>query len=530
MGLAIDTNNQLIYRWGIVPLWLLLTCTVFFRYPIPIDETRYLSVAWEMWLRDDFWVPYLNGHPYSHKPPLLFWLFQSGWAVFGVNDWWPKLVGPFGALINLLLTRKLAERLWPNQANVALLAPWILIATLLWTLFATSAMFDILLTCFVLWGMLGLLALAQGEVRKGRVYLALAIGLGLLAKGPVMLLHILPAALLVRYWSVQALPKAWLLNLLVALLAGVVLALCWAIPAAVLGGEEFANAILWRQIADRTIATEIHARPFFWYMQFLPLLLFPWFFWPQLWRNLRQIDVANDNGVRFCLIWLLLGLLLFSVLTSKQIHYLIPVMPAFALLAARSLVNFATGGGLVSELVLPVAFALVGVFLVLLPQVPLLSKLYWVQEVEAGWGLSVLLITVLMALALQVVQKLSVAVISTALVLAVFVGFIFFFKFTGLAYNLRPAAMQVKSYQEQGIPCAFAGNYQGQFQFLGRLTQPLTQLQTAEKLDEWVEQHPEGFLISLEKEKPVRSVYQQLQREYWLVFRRAAQKSELKPL
>jgi len=55
------------------------------RTYFPIDETRYVGVAWEMWLRGDFLVPHLNGEPYSHKPPLLFWLFQAGWWLFGVT-------------------------------------------------------------------------------------------------------------------------------------------------------------------------------------------------------------------------------------------------------------------------------------------------------------------------------------------------------------------------------------------------------------------------------------------------------------
>jgi 4-amino-4-deoxy-L-arabinose transferase-like glycosyltransferase len=44
------------------------------RNLIPVDETRYTTVAWEMWVRSDFLVPHLNGETYSHKPPLLFWL------------------------------------------------------------------------------------------------------------------------------------------------------------------------------------------------------------------------------------------------------------------------------------------------------------------------------------------------------------------------------------------------------------------------------------------------------------------------
>ena len=59
----------------IVILWLLLIAVNLAIRPLmPIDETRYVSVAWEMWTRGDFLVPYLNGEAYSHKPPLLFWM------------------------------------------------------------------------------------------------------------------------------------------------------------------------------------------------------------------------------------------------------------------------------------------------------------------------------------------------------------------------------------------------------------------------------------------------------------------------
>ena len=67
-------NNSQLARWGILPLWFLLTISIFLRTPTPIDETRYLSVAWEMWLRQDFLVPYLNGETYSHKRDLQFYL------------------------------------------------------------------------------------------------------------------------------------------------------------------------------------------------------------------------------------------------------------------------------------------------------------------------------------------------------------------------------------------------------------------------------------------------------------------------
>ncbi|HBT43825.1 MAG TPA: glycosyltransferase, partial [Rhodospirillaceae bacterium] len=58
-------------RFALAPLataglWgLLIAVTLTARPLLPVDETRYLAVAWEMWQRGDFLVPYLNGEPYS---------------------------------------------------------------------------------------------------------------------------------------------------------------------------------------------------------------------------------------------------------------------------------------------------------------------------------------------------------------------------------------------------------------------------------------------------------------------------------
>ena len=522
-------SETFIYRWGILPLWLLLTATIFLRTPIPIDETRYLSVAWEMWLRGDFWVPYLNGQPYSHKPPLLFWLFQTGWAVFGVNEWWPRLVGPLAALLNLVLARQLAVQLWPAAPKVCLLTPWILIATLLWTLFATAAMFDMLLSCCVLLAMRGLLCFNQGAAAKGVLALALGIGLGLLAKGPVVFLHILPVAAGMSFWREVKQIGPNLAALLAALLAGIGLLLVWAVPAALSGGADYAQAIFWHQTVDRTVGTEIHARPFFWYAPFAPLLLFPWSIWPGFWQAMADRRLLADPGLRFCLVWLLGGFLVFSLLPSKQIHYLIPLLPAFALLVARVVDSSSVRLSFAAEAVLPMAFALIGGFLILLPQVPGLSRFHWTQTIQPGWGLAVLAITALQILAMLYWRKLTVYSLSISVVAAIFIGFACFFQYNGRAYDLSPAAGLLRSLNEQHVPCAFLGNYQGQLHFLGRLNQALPTLSGA-GLAEWVNQHPEGYLLSLEKNQPSVAYYAQPHREYWLVFRSASQAAALQPL
>ncbi|MGB0954568.1 MAG: glycosyltransferase family 39 protein, partial [Panacagrimonas sp.] len=82
---------------------------------------------------------------------------------------------------------------------------------------------------------------------------ALAIGCGILTKGPVVLLYLIPAALF--------LPQAKRC-ILFAVPLGAAIALTWALPAAQAGGESYANAILWGQTAGRVHDSFSHARPF----------------------------------------------------------------------------------------------------------------------------------------------------------------------------------------------------------------------------------------------------------------------------
>ena len=57
--------------WLVVALWCaFMGAALALRPLLPIDETRYLTVAWEMWLDGSYLVPHLNGEIYTHKPPL----------------------------------------------------------------------------------------------------------------------------------------------------------------------------------------------------------------------------------------------------------------------------------------------------------------------------------------------------------------------------------------------------------------------------------------------------------------------------
>lgn len=407
---------------------------------LPVDELRYLTVAWEMWTRGDFLVPYLNGAPYSHKPPLLFWLVHSGWAVFGVNEWWPRLVGPLCATLAATLIARLARELWPVDATPARLVPWLLAGSIGWSMLGGMVMFDALLACAVLVAIIGLARASYTGRPAGFVLVAAGTGLGLLAKGPVTLVHVLVPGLFAPWWSesARARPLRWYGLLLLAGWAGLMITAAWALPAAASGGPGYAEAILWRQTAGRMEHSFAHARPWYEYAVFLPLLLLPWVAWPPLWRGARSLQVS-DRGTRFVLAWALSGTVALSLISAKQPHYLMPEIAAFCMLiaaAARSAGNIRS--------------------------------------------------------------PLRLACATVALLLG---GATLFFQLKGSAYDLHAPAAAVARLQSSGEDVYVFRRYHGQLGFIGRLAKPLRTVPSNEA-NAWAAAHPGAILLTFADAPP----------------------------
>src|SRR5574338_334794 len=98
------------WRWLAVWCALLLPLAMLVP-PIPIDETRYLTAAWEMFNSGQWLVPTVNHAWYSDKSPLLFWLIAGGWKLVGVHTWVARVEALVIAMVMLLTLRRLAARL-----------------------------------------------------------------------------------------------------------------------------------------------------------------------------------------------------------------------------------------------------------------------------------------------------------------------------------------------------------------------------------------------------------------------------------
>lgn len=472
--------------------WAVLSAVSIWSRPLlPIDETRYANVAWEMYSSGDWLVPRVHGEPYSHKPPLLFWLISLGWTLLGEYPWVARLVGALIVLADLFLLAAVARRLWPDDARTATLAPWVFYSSLAVALFSTTLMFDLLMTSAVLLAVLGLLE--SRERRRGWLLFALGMGLGLLAKGPAVFLYLLPVALAAPWWRASRAGNGYG-YLFVSLLLGVALALCWAIPAVLRGGETYRDMLLWGQTAGRMTSAFAHDRPWWWYLPLLPLLLLPWTLWPALWRALYGLLRQAAGAERFCLVWLGAGLLGFSLVSGKQVHYLLPLLPAWALLASRAIGQLPVARpGRATCALLALPWLLTGLVLAIWPllgdrpQIP-----EWLQQLSpwAG-GALVLLVLIWIVPVRRSSTALGLATLPLAFLMLLHIVVL---RPIAPGFALRPLHHTLTEAQLDGRPVALAAHFRDQYPFSLPLARPVTLLGEGEEIT-WAQRHPEGLVV-----------------------------------
>lgn len=501
----------------VVGLWV--------RPPLARDETRYLSVAWEMWLSGDWLVPHINGETYSHKPPVLFWMINAGWRVLGVSEWWARLAGPLCGVGCLGLVWRLTKLLWPAahdghthpHQTRAWIAPVVLGASAGWMLFGSLTMFDAPLTLCVLAALIGIVQARRGTPVRGFVLCGLALGVGVLTKGPVVFLHVLPAALLAPWWGGAARTAGsrgvlWYVGVMGAVVLGVGIALAWALPAAKAGGEKFADEILWGQSAGRMVKSFRHARPWWFFLPIVPALLFPWSAWPPVWRAVGRVgSLWHDAGVRFVLSWIVPGFVAFSLVSGKQAHYLLPMLAGAAALLARLLpVENPEREERGDQRPIAVILMLAGLGLMAFPIV-LGASAGLAEKIEAQpWmfehhpvGVAVL-IGLGMLLLVWDARGLGRRVPLVACVISVVfaVGQWDAMRVARPSLDLAPMGEVLRELEKDGRPIAHLGEYHGQYHFVGRVEKPFA-LMWDTGAAAWARENPRGVVVGAYDRWPV---------------------------
>lgn len=135
-------------------LGLLLICYFVFFFNIgnyalmDVDETRYVSMARDMFHSKDFLTLYLNGEYFFEKPPLYFWGECLSFAIFGkINEFTARfpvaLYGTLSTLIVYFTGKRIVSR------RFGFISAVILATTLEFVMLAKFAILDIVVTTCV---------------------------------------------------------------------------------------------------------------------------------------------------------------------------------------------------------------------------------------------------------------------------------------------------------------------------------------------------------------------------------------------
>ena len=303
------------------------------------DEGRYAEIPREMLVTGDWVTPRLNGLKYFEKPPLQYWATAAAFAAFGRDEWsarlWPAVTGFLGILTLVFAGR----RLGPPGAGP--LAGLVLASSVGYFLAGQVLTLDMGLTFFLCGAMCAFLVSQQAppgsrEARRWMLAAWAAIALAVLSKGLVGL--VLPGIALAAYVVLQ---RDWArLRRLEWIRGGALFALI-ALPWHLLvqwRNPEFFRIYIVNEHFARYLLPEHHRPGAWWYFTaILGLALIPWVvLLPGVVRRLPPRAPRGAFDVdRFLLVWAATILVFFSASASKLPGYIVPAMPAIALLIGR---------------------------------------------------------------------------------------------------------------------------------------------------------------------------------------------------
>jgi len=343
---SIDSFSGGISRPGVFVWLLIVVLTVSWGIGgyglIEPDEGRNAEVGREMAASNNYVLPHLNGLPYLDKPVLYFAAVAASIEVFGANEFAARLASLLFGLATALLTGWFALRFWGREA--AVVAATAAATAPLALGLSRIVIMDTALSFFVVLALISFFFAVENRNStpseapiRWRWYVWTfiawaAMGLGVLTKGPVAfavpLLVAAPYAIRRRASIAVWHPL------------GPVLMLAVALPWVGAVSREIPNFLHYVVVTEtwaRMTTDELRRTEPIWF--FLPVLLvgtFPWSIVAL--SNLRSrwvTEEPSDRRLRFyLLLWLVVPLVFFSLSRGKQEQYMLPLVPAVALLVA----------------------------------------------------------------------------------------------------------------------------------------------------------------------------------------------------
>lgn len=335
------------------------------------DEVRHADVYMRL-LGGDWLVLSLNGLPYPDKPPLYFWFLRGLDAIPGVDE--PRLFFLGTAISAMLFTASvwLLARATGHDRRVAFAAGLMTIGCMFVAGLTQYPRMDLMFAAVI---NLSLICLYRGWIKPSApLWLTFGFvlaGVATLIKGPLALAFPLLSSILFLIWRGSP-GRMNGRDGLVGFALMLFMLLAWMGALLFQGESIYLKEILGPQIAGRMVNSWHHAMPWWYYLAALPLVWLPWTFlalFINWWRAARSVPAAwkarKEAGGRGWL-WIVLisGVVALSLVSGKIAIYLLPLMPALAVLSARALLNLTPRRSRWFFLMLAVFLGLLGLILI----------------------------------------------------------------------------------------------------------------------------------------------------------------------
>ena len=350
-------------------LWFILSSILLLRllglgvYPLmDTSEARYAEMARKMVELSDWVTPMFDyGVPFWGKPPLSFWTQAASMTVFGTNEFAARFPAWFLHLASCFIIIRLATQEVSRKAGIW--AAIIFSGTALGLVSSGVVLTDPVLSFSILLASYGFWRWMKCA-SKGNAYLMfLALGLGLLAKGPLTLVLMGAPAffwiVIYKQWN-RVLRLPWVTG--IALMLGI--SVPWYIAAEMktpgfleyfFVGEHWSRYVVSDWAGD--LYGSAHAKPYGTIWIQLGLALLPWTFFLPLVISRRGTMQRFDV---YLWLWALATPVFFTFSGNILWTYLLPALPAWTLLLAECISEVGrktAWAAAASALMLPVAGA-----------------------------------------------------------------------------------------------------------------------------------------------------------------------------
>lgn len=295
------------------------------------DESKHAEIARELYVGGGGLQPTINFEPYYHKPPLFYLLVGGAYRLFGVTEGAARAVPALACWLAVMVVFAYvagAPRAGPRDGAVAAA---LLLASVFYVYVGRFVNLDSLVACTTA---ASLLYFARWSERGGTILPAYALlGFATLVKGPMALALVGPPVALavatknVRLSSLR-LPSG--LAVLAVVLGALVVP--WAIEHPQYLRSFLIEHNIGRYLPGDVLDYKYHPQPVWYFVPVLAAAMLPW---SPLVPTATAAALRRGGADRTVAVYAIWVVVFFSVSTGKLATYVLPAIPAFAVVVAR---------------------------------------------------------------------------------------------------------------------------------------------------------------------------------------------------